>query len=409
MADKRDYYEVLGVDRNADDAALKKAYRALAKKYHPDMNPGDAEAAEKFKEASEAYAVLSDPDKRRQYDQFGHAAFENGGGGSYGGFDFNSADFSDIFGDLFGDMFGSRSRRGASNGPMQGASVRARINITFMESITGCTKNLDITLKDECTNCHGTGAKPGTTPKTCTKCGGKGQVVYTTQSLFGMMQNVQTCPDCRGTGKIITDKCPNCGGTGYTSSRKKIEVTVPAGIDDGQSIRIRGKGEPGINGGPRGDLLVEVAVARDPNFVRQDLDIFSSAEISFAQAALGGDLRVKTVDGDVIYTVKAGTQSGTRVRLKGKGVPSVRNKNLRGDQYVTLIVRTPSRLSEDAKEALRQFDALSGDSLGKAAEAAQKDAGRREESGAKSGKGKGKKKGFKEWVKETFEGDDEEN
>ncbi len=261
---KRDYYEVLGVDENADDAALKKAYRVLAKKYHPDMNPGDAEAEKKFKEASEAYAVLSDPEKRRQYDQFGHAAFEQGGAGGaggFGGFDF-SGDMGDIFGDIFGDLFGGGRSRRSSNGPMQGANLSARVQITFEEAVFGCEKELELNLKDECVTCHGTGAKPGTSPETCPKCGGKGQVVYTQQSMFGMVRNVQACPDCHGTGKIIRDKCPDCRGTGYTSSRKKIQVTIPAGIDNGQSIRIRGKGEPGTNGGQRGDLLVEVVVAR---------------------------------------------------------------------------------------------------------------------------------------------------
>lgn len=389
---KRDYYEVLGVDRNADDAALKKAYRALAKKYHPDMHPGDAEAEKKFKEASEAYAVLSDSEKRRQYDQFGHAAFEGGAGGAggFGGFDFGG-DMSDIFGDIFGDLFGGSRRRGPANGPMQGANLRASIRITFEEAISGCEKELDINLKDECATCHGTGAKPGTSPVTCPKCQGKGQIVYSQQSLFGMVQNVQTCPDCHGTGKIVKEKCPNCGGNGYTSSRKKIQVSVPAGIDSGQSIRIRGKGEPGVNGGPRGDLLVEVIVGRHSNFVRQDMDIFSNVEISFAQAALGGDLRVATVDGDVIYTVKPGTQSGTRVRLKGKGVPSLRNKTLRGDHYVTLMVKVPTRLSEEAKRALREFDAASGDSLN------QNEANTTSASGETQ---KGKKKGFFDKFKE---------
>ena len=389
---KRDYYEVLGVDRNADDAALKKAYRALAKKYHPDMHPGDAEAEKKFKEASEAYAVLSDSEKRRQYDQFGHAAFEGGAGGAggFGGFDFGG-DMSDIFGDIFGDLFGGSRRRGPANGPMQGANLRASIRITFEEAISGCEKELDINLKDKCTTCHGTGAKPGTSPITCPKCQGKGQIVYSQQSLFGMVQNVQTCPDCHGTGKIVKEKCPNCGGNGYTSSRKKIQVSVPAGIDSGQSIRIRGKGEPGVNGGPRGDLLVEVIVGRHSNFVRQDMDIFSNVEISFAQAALGGDLRVATVDGDVIYTVKPGTQSGTRVRLKGKGVPSLRNKTLRGDHYVTLMVKVPTRLSEEAKRALREFDAASGDSLN------QNKANTTSASGETQ---KGKKKGFFDKFKE---------
>ena len=353
---KRDYYEVLGIDKNADDAAIKKAYRQLAKKYHPDMNPGDQEAEKKFKEASEAYAVLSDPDKRRQYDQFGHAAFEGGAGGGFGGFDFTGADMGDIFGDIFGDLFGGGRSRRANNGPMQGANLRAQIRVTFEEAVFGCDKEIELTLKDECGKCHGTGAKPGTSPITCTKCGGKGQVVYTQQSLFGMVQNVRTCPDCNGTGKVIKEKCPDCYGTGYISSKKKIAVTVPAGIDNGQSIRIRGKGEPGVNGGPRGDLLVEVLVSRHPIFQRQDTNIYSTAPISFVTAALGGTVRIKTVDGEVEYDVKAGTQTDTRVRLKGKGVPSLRNKNVRGDHYVTLVVQVPTDLSKDAKEALRAYD-----------------------------------------------------
>ncbi len=354
---KRDYYEVLGVDKNADDAAIKKAYRQLAKKYHPDMNPGDQEAEKKFKEASEAYAVLSDPDKRRQYDQFGHAAFEGGaGGGGFGGFDFNSADMGDIFGDIFGDLFGGGRSRRANNGPMQGANIRAQIRVTFEEAVFGCDKEIELTLKDECEKCHGTGAKPGTSPITCSKCGGKGQVVYTQQSLFGMVQNVRTCPECNGTGKVIKEKCSDCYGTGYISNKKKIAVTVPAGIDNGQSIRIRGKGEPGVNGGPRGDLLVEVLVSRHPIFQRQDTSIYSTAPISFVTAALGGTVRIKTVDGEVEYDVKAGTQTDTRVRLKGKGVPSLRNKNVRGDHYVTLVVQVPTDLSKDAKEALRAYD-----------------------------------------------------
>ena len=380
MADKRDYYEVLGVDRNADDAALKKAYRQLAKKYHPDVNPGDKEAEAKFKEATEAYSVLSDPAKRKQYDQFGHAAFENGGGGGaggFGGFDFSGSDMGDIFGDIFGDLFGGGSRRRPNNGPTKGANLRARVNITFEEAVFGCDKELEITLKDECTTCHGTGAKPGTSPVTCPRCNGEGQIVYTQQ----------TCPDCHGTGKIIKEKCSACRGTGYTSSRKKIQVSVPAGIDNGQSIRIREKGEPGVNGGPRGDLLVEVNVARHPIFQRQDMNIFSTAPITYAQAALGGDVKISTVDGDVVYTVKPGTQTDTRIRLKGKGVPSLRNKNIRGDHYVTLVVQVPTGLNEEAKEALRRFDEACGNRPA-------------ESKGDGSEK---KKKSFMDKLKETFE------
>jgi len=394
---KRDYYEVLGVSKDADDAAIKKAYRALAKKYHPDMNPGDAEAEKKFKEASEAYAVLSDAEKRRQYDQFGHAAFEGGAGGAggFGGFEFNRGDFGDIFGDIFGDLFGGGRRGGrANNGPMKGANIRKSIRITFEEAVFGCKKELEVILKDPCTTCGGTGAKPGTSPETCPKCGGKGQVVYTSQSFFGTVQNVQTCPNCGGSGKVIKEKCTSCSGTGYTSSKKKIEVTIPAGIDNGQSVRIREKGEPGTNGGPRGDLLVEVNVSRHPIFQRQDMHIFSTVPISFAQAALGGDVKIQTVDGAVIYNVKPGTKTDTKVRLKGKGVPSLRNSAVRGDHYVTLVIQTPEKLSAEAKEALRRFDELSGNSL------------HQNDSNPEKSEKKTKRKGFMDKVKEAFEGED---
>lgn len=365
MAEKRDYYEVLGVNKNATDAELKSAYRKLAKKYHPDMNPGDKEAEAKFKEASEAYAVLSDADKRRQYDQFGHAAFDGGAGGG-GGFDFGGMDMGDIFGDLFGDFFGGGSRsRGRSNGPMKGQNVRTSVRITFQEACFGVDKELDIVLKEECASCHGSGAKAGTSATTCSKCGGKGQVVFSQQSLFGVVRNVQTCPDCHGTGKIIKDRCPDCGGSGYISKKKNIAVSIPAGIDNGQCVRIRDKGEPGVNGGPRGDLLVEVVVGSDPIFKRQDRDIYSTVPITFTKAALGGDIRIKTIDGEVIYTVKPGTQTDTRVRLRNKGVPSLRNKQMRGDHYVTLVVQVPTKMTAEQKEALKAFDtAMYGDGDG---------------------------------------------
>ncbi len=393
---KRDYYEVLGVDKSADDAALKKAYRTVAKKYHPDVNPGDAEAEKKFKEASEAYAVLSDADKRRQYDQFGHAAFEGGAGGAggFGGFDFNGGDFGDIFGDIFGDLFGGgRSRGRANNGPMKGANVGASIRISFEEAAFGCEKELDLIIKDPCGTCGGSGAKPGTSPTTCTKCGGKGQVVYTQQSLFGMVQNVQTCPECGGSGKIIKEKCGQCRGSGYEAKKKKIQVSIPAGIDNGQRIRLRDKGEPGKNGGPRGDLLVEVLISRHPIFVRQDTTVTSSVTISYAQAALGDDVRIKTIDGEVICNVKPGTKTGTRVRLSGKGIPELHNEKRRGDHYVTLVIQTPENLSAEAKELLRQFDAVTSNSLKREDD---KDQG-------KDDGNKGKKKGFMDKLKETFE------
>ena len=350
---KRDYYEVLGVSKDADEDTLKKAYRKLAKKYHPDANPGDKEAEAKFKEASEAYAILSDADKRRQYDQFGHAAFDGGAGGGAGGFDFNGFDMGDIFGDIFGDFFGGGGRsRSANNGPMKGQNVRVSVHLTFEEACFGTEKEIELNIKEDCAKCHGTGAKPGTQPETCSKCGGKGQVVFTQQSLFGVVRNVQACPDCHGTGKIIKD----CGGSGYISRRKKISVSIPAGIDNGQSIRIRDKGEPGINGGPRGDLLVQVIVGRHPIFQRQDYDIYSTAPITFAQAALGAEVRIKTIDGDVMYTVKPGTQTDTRVRLRGKGVPTTRNKQVRGDHYVTLVVQVPTKMNAEQKELLKAFD-----------------------------------------------------
>ncbi len=362
---KRDYYEVLGVDKGADDATIKKAYRQLAKKYHPDMNPGDKEAEKKFKEASEAYAVLSDPDKRRQYDQFGHSAFEGGGaGGGFGGFDFSGADFSDIFGDIFGDFFGGGSRGGArNNGPMKGANLRTSVRISFEQAVFGVEKELDLNLKDTCKTCNGSGAKPGTSPETCRKCGGRGQVVTQHSTPFGTIRNSQVCPDCGGTGKTIKEKRPDCHGSGYISSRKKIQVSIPAGIDNGQSVRIRDKGEPGVNGGPRGDLLVEVVVDRHPIFQRQEMNIFSTVPVSFAVAALGGEILIDTVDGKVVYDVKAGTQTDTRIRLRGKGVPSLRNKDVRGDHYVTLVVQVPDKLSNEAKELLKQFDKETGNSL----------------------------------------------
>ena len=258
---------------------------------------------------------------------------------------------------------------------------------SMISLVIGCEKEIELVLKDECKTCHGSGAKPGTSKETCPKCGGKGKVVYSQQSLFGMVQNVQTCPDCNGTGQIIKEKCPDCRGTGYIASKKKIQVSIPAGIDDGQSVRIREKGEPGINGGPRGDLLVEVIVSRHPIFQRQDMNIYSTAPISFAQAALGGEVRINTVDGDVLYEVKPGTQTDTKIRLKGKGVPSLRNKAVRGDQYVTLVVQVPTGLNEAAKEALRAFDEQTGQTLKKQT----------------ASDAKPKKKGFKDKLKEAFD------
>ena len=389
MAHKRDYYEVLGVDKTADDATIKAAYRKLAKKYHPDMNPGDKDAEAKFKEASEAYGVLSDADKRRQYDQFGHAAFEGGAGG--GGFDFSGMDFSDIFGDLFGfgDIFGGGRRGGGrSNGPMKGANLRTSVRLKFEEAVFGCKKQIELEVKETCKTCGGNGAKPGSKIDTCSKCGGKGKVVFTQQSLFGMMQNVQSCPDCGGSGKVIREKCTDCRGTGYVPMRKKYEVEFPAGVDNGQFKRMTGLGEPGQNGGPRGDVLVEAVVDRHPIFQREDRDIYSTVPISYAVAALGGEIVIDTVDGPVTYEVKPGTSTDTRVRLKGKGVPSLRDAKSRGDHYVLLTVQVPTKLSNRAKELLKEFDAECGDTL----HAAERFRNEKNMGGADVDNGKKKKK-----------------
>lgn len=321
------------------------------------MNPGDDSAAEKFKEASEAYSVLSDADKRRQYDQFGFAAFENGGaGGGFSGFD-----MGDIFGDIFGDFFGGRSQRAARNGPMRGANIRTAVSISFEEAVFGCEKEITINQKDECPSCHGTGAKSGTAPEKCAKCGGTGRVYIRQQSLFGMMQTETDCGDCHGTGQIIREKCPECRGTGYLSHRAKIAVSIPAGIDNGMSVRIRDKGEPGSNGGQRGDLMVEIRVTPSRSFERDDLDLFSTEKISFAKAALGGRIVIKTADGDLDYEVKPGTQTGTQIRLKGKGVPSLKNRDRRGDHYVNLSIEVPTRLSRKQKAALKAYAEASGE------------------------------------------------
>ena len=357
--ERRDLYEVLGVPKNATDNELKKAYRVLAKKYHPDANPGDAEAEAKFKEASEAYAILSDPQNRQKYDQFGFAAFDqNGMGGDGFGFDF--ADMGDIFGDIFGDMFGTGSRTRQSNGPIKGADIRTTVRTTFEEAIFGTQTEIELPLKDECPVCKGSGAQPGHPPDTCQKCGGKGQVVHTQQSLFGMARTVSTCPDCTGSGKIIKFKCSNCAGSGYVKSKKKIQIKVPAGIDNGQSIRLREMGEPGINGGERGDLLVTILVDKHPVFQRQGYDLYSTEPISFTQAALGGKVNLNTIDGPYAYDIQPGTQTNTKVKLKGKGVPTLRNKNVRGDHYVTLVVQVPENLTEEQKSILNQYENASG-------------------------------------------------
>lgn len=369
MAEKRDYYEVLGVSKSASAEEIKKAYRALAKKYHPDANPGDKTAEAKFKEASEAYAVLSDPDKKRAYDTYGHAAFDPnsaaGAASGFGGFDFGSMDFSDIFSDLFGggagaDIFGNIFGGGYSSGrrsnrPRQGESLRTKVSITFDEAMKGVVKQVTIPYEEECSSCHGSGARAGTSPVTCSRCGGRGQVTVQQRTPFGVMQSVSTCPECNGTGKVIKEKCSSCNGTGYNRVQKTFEVHIPAGIDNGQSVKLTGAGNPGENGGPRGDLLVNVVVAQHPILKRQGVNIFSTVSIDYPTAVLGGETKVKTADGDVMLTIKPGTQSDTKMRLKGKGVPLLRSPKIRGDQYVTIVVNVPTNLNKEQKTALENY------------------------------------------------------
>ena len=365
MADKRDYYEVLGVDKSASDQDIKRAYRQLAKKYHPDANPGDKEAEEKFKEAAEAYGVLSDPDKRAKYDQFGHAAFDQSGGSGYENMDFNDifSSFSDIFGGGFADFFGGgfTSRRSNPNAPTIGRDVQSSVTISFKEAVFGTHKKQDIWIYDTCPECNGSGARKGTKPETCPTCSGSGRQRVQQSTLFGTMMTERACATCGGSGKIIKDKCPNCSGSGRVKTRKSFEVDIPAGIDDGQRIRLSGQGEPGTNGGPNGNLYITVKVQNDTVFSRQGFDLYSAISVTFTQATLGDTIMIQTIDGPVEYTVPAGTQSGTRFRLRGKGVPYLKNESQRGDLFMTVNVDIPKRLNEEQKQKLREFSAAMGE------------------------------------------------
>ena len=356
MAEKRDYYEVLGVSKNATDEELKKAYRKEAKKYHPDLHPGDKAAEEKFKELSEAYGVLSDKEKRSKYDQFGHAGVDpnfGAGGGGFGGFDFGDI-FSDLFGGGFGG-FGGFGGSGRRNGPKRGADVRQVIDITFEEAAFGCKKKLNITKMDSCSECNGTGAKPGTHAQTCSKCRGTGQVKTQVRTPLGYMTNVTTCPDCGGSGQIISDPCKACRGTGKVRKNVTIEVDIPQGINHGQTIQLSGRGEPGEKGGPAGDLLVTIKVRPHEIFKRDDFDVYIDIPISFVQAALGATIQVPTIHGNVEYDIPEGTQSGTTFKLRDKGIPFLRGRG-RGNQYVKIIVEIPRNLSSHQKEILKEFD-----------------------------------------------------
>lgn len=355
MADKKDYYEVLGINKNASEADIKKAFRKLAKQYHPDANPGNAEAEKKFKEINEAYEVLSDPDKKAKYDQFGHAAFEAGGGA--GGFYDADIDMGDIF-SMFGDFFGTGSTGGGgrrSRGPLRGNDLRTNITITFEEAFYGTSKEIQLNADELCSQCKGTGAKPGTYPETCKHCGGTGQERVTQQTIFGTMTNVRTCSVCHGEGKIIKEPCSECHGRGKVRKLQKLQVEVPKGIDNGQSIRLAGKGEPGTNGGSSGDLFVTVTVKPHSNLKRKGVDLYCEVPVSFAQAALGADITIPVIDSQVEFTVKEGTQTDTVITLKDKGFPNIRNPKFRGNLYVTIKVKTPTKLSAKQKELLKQF------------------------------------------------------
>lgn len=356
LAEKRDYYEVLGVSKGATDDEIKKAFRQQSKKYHPDLHPGDKEAEAKFKEVNEAYQVLSDADKKSRYDRFGHAGVDPnyGAGGAGGGFNGAGFDFGDIFGDIFGGFggFGGGSRR---NGPRRGADVRQVVDITFEEAAFGCTKKINITKQEKCDTCNGTGAKPGTSADTCPHCHGTGQIQTQQRTILGYMTNVTTCPHCKGEGKIIKEPCRDCRGTGKMRKSKVIEINVPAGIDNGQTMQLTGQGEAGDRGGPNGDLLVTIRVRPHELFKREGNDVYISMPISIAQAALGATLTVPTLDGAVEYEIPEGTQTGTRFRLRGKGIPYIRSKN-RGDEYVTVNVEIPKNLTLRQKEILKEFD-----------------------------------------------------
>jgi len=361
MAAKKDYYETLGVAKSASDEDIKKAYRKMAKQYHPDANPGDAAAEEKFKEVSEAYGVLSDGNKKAAYDQYGHAAFDQASGGFYNG---PGVDIGDIFSSFFGDgglseMFGGSRRRG---GPRRGADLQMRLNIKFEEAVFGAVKDVQMQTWEACGTCKGSGAKPGTFPETCKKCKGSGKDRITQQTILGYMTTEVTCSACKGEGKTIKDPCVECRGQGRVRVTKTLQVTVPKGIDDGQSIRLSGKGEPGEKGGDSGDLLITMNISPHKVFKRDGTNLYLDVPITIVQASLGDEILIPTLDGsEERYNVKPGTQPGTIVSLRGKGVPSVRNNRNVGDLVVKLNVAVPTQMNEKQKEILRQFNEAMGD------------------------------------------------
>ncbi|MHC1693780.1 MAG: molecular chaperone DnaJ [Eubacteriales bacterium] len=362
MADqKRDFYEVLGVPKGASEAEIKKAYRTLAKKHHPDVNQGNAEAEKKFKEINEAYGVLSDPDKKSRYDQYGHAGVDPsygaggaggaGGFGGFGGFDF---DVSDIFSTFFGG--GGSSKK---SGAVHGDDIYHKLSVTFEEAAFGCKKEISYTKIDKCEDCSGTGAAKGSTSETCTACGGSGQVRSTQRTVLGSIQTTRTCEACKGTGKIIKNPCPTCKGNGLVRQSKKIEVTIPAGIDDGQKIALRGQGNAGMRGGQAGDLIINISIKEHELFQREGANVYCEIPITFVEAALGGTIKVPTIDGQVDHTLPEGTQTGTLFTLKNRGIQHL-NSTSRGDHFFRVIVEVPTSLDKKQKDLLRSFAESTG-------------------------------------------------
>ena len=360
MAEKRDYYEILGISKDADDAAIKRAFRKAAKENHPDLHPGDKAAEARFKEINEAYEVLSDSEKRARYDQYGHAGVDPnfGAGGGYGGAGFEDFDLGSIFENFFGGgMGGSAQRR---NGPQRGSSLQVNLTLSFEEAAFGCEKDITVDRVEQCPQCSGSGAKAGTHAETCSTCRGTGQVRTTQRSPFGTFATTAPCRDCGGTGKIIKEPCAECRGSGQVRKRRTIHVKIPAGIDEGQQLPLRGEGNRGLNGGPSGDILVSIRIRPHPLFERQGTSVLCDVPITFAQACLGAELEVPTLDGKVKYQMPEGTQEGTTFRLRGKGIP-VLGRTGRGDQYVTVHIEVPKNLNQKQKELLRQFDNAVGD------------------------------------------------
>ncbi len=367
MAEKRDYYEILGVNKNATEEEIKKAYRAKAKQYHPDLNPGDKNAEAMFKQVNEAYEVLSDKEKRARYDRFGHAGVDpNFAGNQGGGFDFDFGDFGgfgdlgDIFSSFFGGSFGGGNRRRDPNAPRRGGDTSANVSISFEEAAKGTTKNVTTTRVESCPTCGGTGAKKGSSPKTCPNCKGQGHVRISQRTPFGFMQTTRTCDQCMGKGRVIDDPCTTCSGAGRVRTTKTISVNIPAGIDDGEILNVRGQGDAGVNSGPPGDLHITVEVQPHPIFKREGYDVWCEIPITFAQASLGDEIMVPTLDGFVSYSIHPGTQPGDTFKLRNKGIPHISGRG-RGDQYVRVTIEVPRKLTEKQKELLREFDKTASD------------------------------------------------